>query len=63
MSAFDVAGAAVWTLLAASLWAGMLGPDWTNKSTDSEVTSTFICTLIVTLAAVFCIARLFGAHL
>lgn len=58
MSAFDIAGAIVWTP-AAALFAVML----VNAGTNAQGKVFCLCALIAAgLGAVFCIARLFGAH-
>lgn len=61
MSAFDIAGAVVWTPLAVLFWGAA---QRTNKQGDKEATAIgFFLTILCTLAAAFCIARLFGARL
>lgn len=62
MSAFDIAGAVVWTPLAVLGWR-MVFVDWTDIDGVSTETmrTTIIGTIILSLAAVYCIARLHGA--
>ena len=63
MSALDVAGAVVWTTLAASLWCATFG--WASgyivPLTEDLQGTGFLVAIILTLASVYCIARLFGA--
>ena len=60
MSAFDIVGAVVWTALAALFWFAIgvaLRQHW-------PITFVSCCIALGTAAgAIFCIARLFGAHL
>lgn len=61
MSAFDIAGAVVWTPLALSWWYDIITdrPDWIAH--DDYALGTIIA-VVLTLAATYCIARLFGAQ-
>lgn len=57
MSAWDIAGAVVWMPLAAFFWFAF----WTAQKESHHVAAILIATSS-TLGAIFCIARLFGAH-
>ena len=60
MSAFDIAGAVVWTGLAALFWFAIRLAFRQHK----PITSLNCCIALGTTgAAIFCIARLLGAHL
>jgi len=64
MSAFDVAGAVVWTPLAVLFWIGALTPSNPPHPPYSEREyGCFIAAIFTTIAAIFCIARLNGASL
>lgn len=59
MSAWDIAGAVVWTLLAVMFWGTAV------ISVDDPKASVKAATALAaafTMAAIFCIARLCGAH-
>lgn len=62
MSAWDISGAVVWTVLAffssAVVWAG-----WQDRwGHEPQLVFVFGCFLTFTALAIFCIAGLFGAH-
>jgi hypothetical protein len=59
MSAWDIAGAVVWTPLALMFWATAFA---SVKRKDDTTRRTFLVAVPLTLAAIFCIARLCGAH-
>ncbi len=60
MSAFDIAGAVVWTGLAVLFWFAI----WLAVRQHAPITGYSCCIALgTTAAAIFCIARLFGAHL
>lgn len=63
MSAWDISGAIVWGVLAFFLWCGALIPAKPPlpRYGGNEVAAFFFA-LPTTAAAVFCIARLCGAH-
>ena len=61
MSAFDVAGAVVWTPLAGIMWWAIWSVLKTSDLNGRE--GAVVITVILTLASAFCIARLFGATL
>jgi len=64
MSAFDIAGAVVWTPLAVLFWAYLLAPRGAGGALDNgDEGFYFILSIIVTLASAFCIARMSGATL
>lgn len=71
MSAFDIAGAVIWTPCSALLWLwaalAIRAAKLQGRSLDGEemggATVVIIVALPTGLAAVFCIARLLGAHL
>jgi len=58
MSAFDVAGAVVWTPLAIWIWVDLIR----GAVSEPNVGMGGIIAVLLTLASVYCIARLFGAH-
>lgn len=58
MSAFDIAGAIVWSPLALFFWTFTVG----TKNSENQGVG-FWLSVLFTLAAVFCIARLFGARI
>jgi hypothetical protein len=60
MSAFDIAGAILWTPLAVVSWFSF--SQAVKLSMALQWTRLWHATL-TSLAAAFCIARLFGAHL
>lgn len=60
MSAWDIAGAVVWTPLAILFW-GALGK-LSRRGDSDAVRVGFPLTVSMTIGAAFCIARLFGAH-
>ena len=60
MSAFDIAGAVVWTPMAATMWYAMFSLE---KPTQHVIINAVVSTVGVTLASIYCIARLFGANL
>lgn len=61
MSAFDIAGAVVASVLSAIFWRAVFlrGEEWA----PSDALGGFVFATSFSLWAVFCIARLFGAHL
>jgi len=61
MSAWDISGAVVWPPLAALFWWWFFKGDLGSRS-DAGHAIGFFAALSFTLAAVFCVARLFGAH-
>ena len=64
MSAWDVAGAVVWTSVALLLWAGIFFAALARGTMEiEEVGFSLAIAVMLSLASVFCIARLFGAHL
>ena len=64
MSAWDVAGAVVWTLVALLLWAVIYFAALARGTMEiEEVGFSLVIAVMLSLASVFCIARLFGAHL
>jgi hypothetical protein len=60
MSAFDIAGAVVWTPLAVLFWFAFVVK---VKRAIADQWAAFWLGVLASLAAAFCIARLFGAHL
>lgn len=61
MSAWDIAGAVVWTPTAVALWAGFLRTNMSGFTTFGTLLA--LATVFgPTLGAVYCIARLCGAH-
>lgn len=52
MSAWDIAGAVVWTMIAVPSWDDALKTDW----------RMFWVALPTSLASAHCFVRLFGAH-
>lgn len=65
MSAWDIAGAVVWPITAVSLFAfGFLpAPNNVSSITVGIVAAFLVIGIVASLAsAIFCIARLFGAH-
>lgn len=63
MSAWDIAGAIVWTPIAVILWSFLFrgGYDWSEHGAGNALTFS-IALISSSLAAIYCIARLFGAH-
>jgi hypothetical protein len=61
MSAFDIAGAVVWTPLAVFMWYVLFTSD--GNLTVVGVFNGLAISTILSLAAAYCIARLFGASL
>lgn len=57
MSAWDIAGAVVWTLLTIMFFNGAVE----QKRDGENATATAIAMLVFMTAAVFCFARIFGA--
>lgn len=61
MSAFDIAGAVVWFVLSAGMFAGVIVRVQKNPKAD-EFGNVLIAFAFLG-GFIFCIARLFGAHL
>jgi hypothetical protein len=64
MSAFDLAGVAVWTPLAVLFWLGALTPGRPPHPRYGERELGCFCIAVtLSLASAFCICRLFGGTL
>lgn len=63
MSAWDITGAVVWGALAAFCWWAGFGSGERDSLTDKVVFGYILVGGASTAATIFCIARLFGAHL
>jgi len=63
VSAWDISGAVVWTLMALLLWAGIFADLAKGTMKNGEGFVPVAIAIMLSLASVFCIARLFGAHL
>lgn len=65
MTAFDIAGAAVWTPVALLLWAEIATAPPSPPNLDAGYSDAIRLAFASALAfaAVFCIARLFGASM
>lgn len=63
MSAWDIAGTVVWTPLAILFWGGALVPSRPPLPPyGAREVNAAVWAVCFSVAAVFCIARLFGAH-
>ena len=63
MSAFDLAGAVVWTPLCLLFFVGAVVPSRPPRPRYGEPEAgCFVTSVVLAFAAVFCIARLCGAH-
>lgn len=60
MSAWDIAGAVLWTPLAALHW--YLLPQIRKDAKPIRRIEFIAVTVMLSAVAVFCVARLFGAH-
>lgn len=63
MSAWDIMGAVVWGALAAFCWWAGFGSGERESLTDKTMLGYVIIGFAFTVATIFCIVRLFGAHL
>lgn len=63
MSAWDIAGAVVWTLSAAVWWTTVIRiAGHSDELTPGQSLTAIVVGVALPLASVFCIARLLGAH-
>jgi hypothetical protein len=63
MSAWDVTGAVMWSAIALLYWFWCFDKAMKEEPASSQSLTGFIFALASTAAAIFCIARLCGAHL
>lgn len=63
MSAFDITGAIIWSILAFLFFNAAFQPNKETGRYGSEEAGQFMVALICLSCSVFSIARMFGAHL
>lgn len=63
MSVWDFTGAVLWSFMAWAAWGASRVYQHDRSKTAGDRSLAFIMAVVLTAAAVYCIGRIFGAHL